>query len=265
MKRLLTILAAVTLVSVYGVGAANAQAGQKEFKLPRGAVQLADGSYYLGKKTDPTTGKVVEGIAFLHPKNQAAKAFGVTNKGGTVCYAFLARGLKWKSVEDWKLDPANSQSLGSNFLLTNTASNLNKWETASGTNIFGTGSLASGLSADEVTPDGQNEVMFGAIDSPGTIAVTIVWGYYSGPTQSREIVEWDQIFDDQDFSWSNSGTDPTSMDFENISTHEVGHAAGMGHPSDTCSEETMYRYGTEGETKKRDLNAGDIAGIRALY
>jgi len=27
----------------------------------------------------------------------------------------------------------------------------------------------------------------------------------------------------------------------------------------------MYGYASAGETKKRDLNAGDIAGIRALY
>ncbi len=30
-------------------------------------------------------------------------------------------------------------------------------------------------------------------------------------------------------------------------------------------EETMYGYSQEGETSKRDLNAGDIAGIQKLY
>ena len=55
------------------------------------------------------------------------------------------------------------------------------------------------------------------------------------------------------------------MDFENIATHELGHSVGMGHPADECTEETMYRFASEGETKKRDLNAGDIAGVNQLY
>ncbi len=72
------------------------------------------------------------------------------------------------------------------------------------------------------------------------------------------------MYDDVDFDWSNTG-DPTKMDFENIATHEIGHAMGLSHPSDTCLEETMYAFASEGETKKRTLEAGDIAGINKLY
>lgn len=32
-----------------------------------------------------------------------------------------------------------------------------------------------------------------------------------------------------------------------------------------CSKETMYGYASEGETKKRTLNSGDIQGINNLY
>jgi len=35
--------------------------------------------------------------------------------------------------------------------------------------------------------------------------------------------------------------------------------------NDLCSEQTMYGYAGYGETKKRDLNDGDIAGIKNLY
>ncbi|MBS3106029.1 matrixin family metalloprotease [Candidatus Woesearchaeota archaeon] len=55
------------------------------------------------------------------------------------------------------------------------------------------------------------------------------------------------------------------MDYQNIATHEFGHAAGMNHPSDSCTEETEYRFAQSGETKKRTLNAGDISGIIKLY
>lgn len=265
MKRLLGILAALAAVVVIGVGTVQAKPEAKhEFKLPAGAKLMADGSYYLGKKTDPTTGKEVEGIAYLHPTKQSAKVAAAKPGGGTVCYAYITQGLKWKSVENWKLDPANSQGLSADFLLNNTAANIAKWETAAGANIFGNGTLASGLVLDDVTVDGVNEVMFGSIDEANVIAVTMVWGYYSGPAKFREIVEWDQMYDQQDFAWSASG-EADKMDYNNISTHEIGHAAGMGHPSSTCTNETMYAYATEGETKKQTLNAGDIAGINALY
>ena len=55
------------------------------------------------------------------------------------------------------------------------------------------------------------------------------------------------------------------MDLLNIAVHEVGHGAGLTHPDQTCVDETMYAYAAEGETKKRTLNDGDIAGIKALY
>jgi len=42
-------------------------------------------------------------------------------------------------------------------------------------------------------------------------------------------------------------------------------AAGLGHPDDSCTEETLYRFAAFGETKKRTLNTGDIAGINELY
>ncbi|MDX1607881.1 MAG: matrixin family metalloprotease, partial [Candidatus Spechtbacterales bacterium] len=82
---------------------------------------------------------------------------------------------------------------------------------------------------------------------------------------NRELVEWDMVFDDVDFNWSTTG-DVNAMDFESISTHELGHAVGLAdlYTSD-CSEETMYGYATEGETKKRDLNSGDITGMSKLY
>lgn len=77
-------------------------------------------------------------------------------------------------------------------------------------------------------------------------------------------MEWDQVYDDVDFDWSDNG-EAGKMDFEEIATHELGHAVGLGHPEDSCTEETMYRYASLGETKKRDLNTGDIAGIATLY
>ena len=55
------------------------------------------------------------------------------------------------------------------------------------------------------------------------------------------------------------------MDELGIVTHELGHAAGLGHPPSDCTDETMYAFASLGEWKKRDLHAGDIQGIVELY
>ena len=54
---------------------------------------------------------------------------------------------------------------------------MSAWNTAAGTDVFGTRDDAGTVGgADEVSTDGKNEVMFGTIDDPGVIAVTITWG-----------------------------------------------------------------------------------------
>lgn len=231
----------------------------------------------LGTGVDPQTGKAVEGLAIIHYKKDFTHKPNHPGGGGgtttSTCFSFLSKGAKWKTVESWVVNPANTRSLTDTFVFNNLSSNITKWEDAAdGTvgngvsvDILGNGSQTTNtLLADTQNPDAQNEVYFADISSSGAIAVTIVWGIFSGPPSVRELVEWDQVYDDVDFDWSASG-EAGKMDFENISTHEIGHSDGMGHPDDSCINETMYRFSQNGETKKRDLNTGDIAGINQLY
>ncbi len=254
------------------VPATNNRSG-KIVTIPAHAVEMAPGVFSLG--TAVVDGKVVEGIMFIDYKKGYGKPPGTPGGGGgggkdkkggsNKCYAHLAKGAKWKVTEPWVLNPSNTQGLSDSFLLSNTAGNIQKWEDEAATDIMGAGSLTTDpLVADEESPDGLNEIYFGSIDSPGAIAVTITWGIFGGKPSGRELVETDQVYDQVDFTWSDSGA-ADDMDYENISTHELGHSLGMGHPDDGCTEETMYRFATEGETKKRDLNAGDIEGVKDLY
>lgn len=240
--------------------------------IPQHAVEMAPDIFHIG--TAEVDGKSVDGIMVVHRKEGAKPdnpgggnggGKGKPGGGGSKCFAHLAKGAKWRVAEPWVLNPVNGDGLSGSFLLSNTALNIQKWEDAASANIMGDGSLtASPLVADEVSPDNVNEIYFGNISEPGVIAVTITWGIFGGPPRGRELVEMDQVYDEVDFAWSSSG-EAGKMDYENISTHELGHGIGMGHPEDGCTEETMYRFSTEGETKKRDLNAGDEAGIADLY
>jgi len=270
-KLLIGLVAAAVLIAAgaawltYQPQAAQAKDGGKKFQLPANAVQVADNVYSLGTAFDKKSGKQVEGYAIIHRKDGAAKSNGakVTT---TTCYGFLATDAKWKWLESWIVNPNNTRGLDPTFVFNNLTSDIGKWETAAAFNILGDGAVTNAaLLADTTAPDNQNEVYFADLSNPNTIAVTIIWGIFSGPTFNRKLVEWDQIYDDATFDWSMSG-ELGKMDFENIATHELGHSVGMGDLYNSkCSQETMYGYAAFGETIKRDLNAGDIIGINKLY
>ncbi len=281
LKRFFLILVALFLLSAAGPALAalnlqvahlNTPGTDRTLILP----PAADNSpvISLGTAVDPQSGKLVSGYAIVHPKKSPAKPSWAGGAGGTKCYGFFAKGAKWKSVEPWIVNPSNTSGLSTSFVLSNLGFDIDKWEDATdgvvgniaGVNILGDGSSTSSIIvADTVTPDGNNEVYFADISSSSTIAVTIIWGIFGGPISGRELVEWDQVYDDVDFNWSGSGQ-AGKMDFENIATHELGHSVGLSdlYNSD-CSEQTMYGYAGTGEIKKQTLESGDITGISTLY
>ncbi len=222
---------------------------------------------YLGKAFDKKSGKEVEGYAIVHyAKNFAKPAKPGT---GTTCYGYLAKGAKWKGeAENWTVDSFNNAGLGSDFVRSNMDSDITKWESAAGTgvDILGQGTLSEASITVSNSLDNKNEVTFAPISNAGTIAVTYIWGIFGGPLAGRELVEWDQIYSTK-YAWSKDAAgDTSSMDFENIATHELGHSVGMNDLyTSKCSDQTMYGYASYGEITKRDLAPGDITGIDLLY
>ncbi len=194
----------------------------------------------------------------LGEKKNCADCKNGDNGETSTCYTFLGRGVKWKDLPvNYVIHPdldAGAVSAGAE-----------EWDSHTSANLVGSYSTDKGATWDDETPDGRNEMVFGDYPQSGVIAVTIIWGYFYGPPGQREIIEFDILFD-TDFTWGDATKDPSVMDLQNIATHEIGHGFGLGDLYNSeCAEETMYGYSTEGETKKRDLNAGDITGIQELY
>jgi len=246
--------------------------------VPAHAVELAPGILSLGTATD-VDGRVVEGFMFIDYKKGHAKpgtecgngvcepgenarkcpADCVGGNGGTSsCYAFLAKGAKWKATEQY------ITGTGVNSTLTETS--LNTWDTEVAFDIFGTRNTTLATDgADDVSPDGKNEVTFENLGAGNTVAYTIVWGIFRGPPSGRELVEWDAVFNTNYPFGDADISSVTVMDYQNVATHEFGHSLGLGHPDDSCTEETMYRFVAFNETKKRTLESGDVAGVNELY
>lgn len=240
------------------------------FELPVNARKVSDTLFYLGYARD-VDGRLVEGYAHIYKKGNVKPP--QNPKGGPTCYGFLSRGAMWKDIEPYIVNPTNNSAMAPNFVSQTLGVYINQWEDAadgvlngSGLPILGDEIAGTVDGADTVTPDNKNEVYFDGLDS-GTIGVTIVWGIFGGPPQGRELVEWDQVYNDVDFDWSqDASSDPSKMDFANIANHELGHTFGLDDIYDgTCTEVTMYGYATEGEINKRDLTPADVMGISSLY
>lgn len=131
------------------------------------------------------------------------------------------------------------------------------WDDETGIELFfaGTqGEVTAGLE------DGTNALSFGDYPNAGAIAVTYIW--YYGDT--GEIIEVDTIFD-TDYSWSVT-RESGKMDLQNIATHEFGHWLVLDDLYNRpARKQTMYGYSTYGETIKRTLESGDIAGLESIY
>lgn len=273
MKKLLFTVGITALLFFL---AKQTSAQDNTFRIPESARQISENTYYLGNKTDPTTGKKVEGYIIVERgRSGSAKpdhAGGPKDKGGnggSSCYGYIANGAFWKNAEPWVMNASNTRGLDHNTVFNIMQNGIQKWEDAANYNIIGNGTLTTDLLVAETSgsPDGTNEVYFADITDSNAIGVTIVWGIFGGRPSSRQIVEWDQIYDDVDYDWSAEANGVTGkMDFDNIATHELGHTMGMADLYELgCNDETMYGYGATGETYKRDLGPGDIAGISKLY
>lgn len=198
----------------------------------------------------------LEKYVFIHYKKGFAKPEGAGTKQ-PACYAYLSKGAKLKGIKNFVISPElNATTIWNSG---------QEWDSHTSASLFGRYYVDSTANWDNSAPDGRNEFSIGNYPEPGVIAVTVIWGYFSGPPQTREIREFDVLFD-TDYGWGNVDVNGASvMDRQNIATHEIGHGVGLADLYNTCTEETMYGYSGEGETKKRTLNAGDIAGLQKLY
>jgi len=211
----------------------------------------------------------LEKIVYIHYKKGFAKppwAGGGKKPKEAACYDFLGRGVKWQELPvDYVIDPTNS-GLEKDFVESAISAGAEEWDFWISKELFNdTYSIVDDGSWDSDAPDGRNEFVFGNYPEQNVIGVTVVWGYFTGPPQTRKIIEFDVLFD-TDYPWGDGSVNPLVMDLQNIATHEIGHGIGLGDVYETeCSEVTMYGYSDYGETKKSTLEPQDITGLQKLY
>lgn len=205
----------------------------------------------------------VRGIAkaeFIHHEknNQRNTVSSTFVPGSGVCWGTFAT---WNSTTpvSYVINPTNRQGLDSTFITSAISTSAETWDAATSRELF-TNIYTVNPKAQYGKLDGKNSIVFGAM-SPGTIAVTSTWYY----TATGQIIEFDMKFNSY-YTWGDASVTSNVMDLQNIATHELGHSVGMiDIYSTSCSDVTMYGYGSIGETKKRTLETPDITGLSSLY
>lgn len=173
-------------------------------------------------------------------------------------------GVKWMTFPvTYVIDPTNPQGLSVEFVTGAVSASAEEWDRYTSKELFNnTYQIVYDATFDTQVRDGRNEVLFGDYPTEGVVAVTVIW--YNRITKA--IVETDVMFDIE-YSWGDATVSGSAvMDLQNVATHEMGHVAGLDDVyNKSARHETMYGYVRYGETLKRDLYYGDIAGIQRLY
>lgn len=208
---------------------------------------------------------------FVHRPRPAKPSPQPTPTPSIVCYEDLPStaqipGAGWKLPATWTytLNVASvPASVGADNWPVITANSFKSWTDGLTGNPVTIHPASAYTALTRYRLDGQNIVTWGRI-SGSAIAVSYIWYYPGG-----EAVEVDTIMN-QKYPWywqtDIKCTNEFAYDAQNILTHELGHSMGL---DDVYTGEfvnnTMYGYGSLGETKKSTLTDGDITGVNAVY
>ena len=162
---------------------------------------------------------------------------------------------------NYVINPTNPDNLSEEFITDTLAKATETWDASTSKELFND-NITIDSSARFGVQNFNNAVVFEPYADSGAIAVTSVW--FS--RKSKQIVEFDMVFN-TNYQWGDvMASSGAVMDLENIATHEFGHSVGLNDLyTDTCANVTMYGYSFYGDMAKRTLEQPDIQGLQKIY
>jgi len=122
------------------------------------------------------------------------------------------------------------------------------------------------LTANPLAPRGpafdqRNAVGWARLKSGAGNALAATWSWEN---EDGRLIESDIFFSTR-YAWgyfTDCGVGGGRYEVGNIATHEIGHALGLDHLSDSGRKATLYPSAPVNETLKRSPTAGDQAGLQ---
>lgn len=177
-------------------------------------------------------------------------------------------GVKWLTTEGYVINLASVPDELQNKLQDVTQAinvSADTWDVETNQVLFGEAIYDTEGNAHYGEYDEQNTLEFGTYPDANVIAVTSIW--YN--VRTKAITEYDILFNKADYNWSALSTNhclADHMDLQNIATHEIGHAVGLGDVyNPVYNYVTMFGYSSEEELIKRDLAPEDKLGLLKIY
>lgn len=171
--------------------------------------------------------------------------------------------IKYPSGIPYTINPKTTvkrYSLKQNDVVGAVKNSLEAWDAATSRELYSDyPTVDTRARASTGTPDYKNVITWASISDNSIVAVASMWYY----TASNEMVDADITFNTY-YRWGIGLSN--AMDIQNVGTHEAGHWTGLNDLYDpTYQTMTMYGYTSYGETIRRSLEPGDVAGARAVY
>jgi len=177
-------------------------------------------------------------------------------------FAYTLNGRKWFASGDAKFYLNNSNGPACCLTSSQQSSAITSGISAWGILSYGGSTTKSGAKA-----DGQNVISWSKLGGT-TLGVT---NYVTTDTSQSVVcngtllyrfTEVDVRFNNA-FSWQTSSGCSGGYDLTGVTTHEFGHAAGLGHS--TVASATMYPSVAACDFSKSSLDSDDKAGYSAIY
>lgn len=177
-------------------------------------------------------------------------------------FGYSLNGRKWFTSADAKFYYNSANGPGCCL-----SASAQQSQIVSGINAWGIAGLGGSTTKSGAKRDGVNAVSWGKLGGT-TLGVT---NYISTDTSQSQVcngsliyrfTEVDVRFNNQ-FSWQNSSGCSGGFDLAGVSTHEFGHAVGLGHSN--VSGATMYPSISACNFSASSLASDDRAGYSAIY